>query len=159
MLEEISGVESESTLKLENQLCFALYEASRATIDIYRPLLDAMGVTYPQYLVLLILWEQGVCSVKELGQLLHLDSGTLSPLLKRLEAAGFIKRQRRTKDERVVDISLSDKGYALKDQALAIPEKFSCELDISLEEYANLLASLKKLTRRLYARQATRYRS
>jgi MarR family transcriptional regulator, organic hydroperoxide resistance regulator len=157
MLEDIPGVESEKILKLENQLCFALYEASRATIDIYRPLLDAMGVTYPQYLVLLILWERGTCSVKELGQLLHLDSGTLSPLLKRLEVAGFIKRQRRVEDERVVDISLSDKGHALKDQATAIPEKVACELDISLEEYTVLLTSLKKLTRRLYARQETRY--
>lgn len=92
-------------LKLDNQLCFALYEASRATINIYRPLLDELGITYPQYLVLLILWERGTCSVKEIGTFLHLDSGTLSPLLKRLEAASFIKRQRRANDERVVDIA------------------------------------------------------
>lgn len=159
MLEDRSGGPTENTLKLENQLCFALYEASRATIDVYRPLLDAMGVTYPQYLVLLILWEHGQCSVKELGQLLHLDSGTLSPLLKRLEAAGMIKRQRRVEDERVVDISLTDQGYALKDQANTIPERFSCELEISLEEYTNLLMNLKKLTKRLYARREMRGRS
>src|SRR5579885_1180591 len=102
--------------KLDKQLCFALYEASRATIDLYRPLLDELGITYPQYLVLLILWERGTCSVKELGGLLHLDSGTLSPLLKRLEATGFIKRQRRAADERVVDISLTETGQALKSQ-------------------------------------------
>lgn len=159
MPEDILGAQPENTLKLENQLCFALYEASRVAIDIYRPLLDALGVTYPQYLVLLILWERGTCSVKELGQLLRLDSGTLSPLLKRLEAAGFIKRRRRVEDERVVDISLSDKGCTLKDQALAIPEKFSCELNISLEEYMALLTGLKRLTGRLYARQGTRHRS
>ncbi len=156
MFEDRQAVPSEETLKLENQLCFALYEASRATIDIYRPLLDAMGVTYPQYLVLLILWERGTCSVKELGQLLHLDSGTLSPLLKRLEIAGFIKRQRRIKDERVVDISLSEEGHALRERATALPEKFACELDLSLAEYIDLLSSLKKLTKRLYARQTTR---
>lgn len=149
-------VPPEETLKLENQLCFALYEAYRAATDIYRPLLDAMGVTYPQYLVLLILWERGTCSVKELGLLLHLDSGTLSPLLKRLEAAGFIKRQRRPQDERVVDISLSPKGHALKDQATALPEKFACELDLSLEEYISLLTSLKRLTRNLYDRQTAK---
>ncbi len=156
MLEDIPGITSEQTLKLENQLCFALYEASRATIDIYRPLLDAMGVTYLQYLVLLILWERGTCSVKELGQLLHLDSGTLSPLLKRLEAAGFIRRQRRVEDERVVDISLTDQGHALKDQAAKIPDKFFCELDMSLEEYIALLTSVKKLTGHLYARQSAK---
>lgn len=144
---------SVDTLKLDTQLCFALYSASRATIDIYRPLLDSLGITYPQYLVLLILWEQGTCSVKDIGTRLHLDSGTLSPLLKRLEGAGFIKRQRRAEDERVVDISLTDEGYALKSQAALIPEKFFCELDLSFEEYIDLLTSLKKLTERLYARQ------
>lgn len=158
MLEDRPGVESTNVLKLEHQLCFALYEASRATIDIYRPLLSAMGVTYPQYLVLLILWERGTCSVKELGRLLHLDSGTLSPLLKRLETAGLITRQRRAEDERVVDISLSEQGRALRDQALTIPEKFACELNISREEYINLLTSLKALTKRLYARQEARHR-
>src|SRR5258708_1232460 len=97
--------------QVEKQLCFVLYEASRATIDIYRPLLEELGITYPQYLVLLILWERGTCSVKEIGQVLHLDSGTLSPLLKRLEAAGFLTRQRRANDERVVDISLTSDGH------------------------------------------------
>lgn len=144
---------AERVLKLEDQLCFALYEASRATIDIYRPYLDELGITYPQYLVLLVLWEQGTRAVKEIGNLLHLDSGTLSPLLKRLETAGFIKRQRRASDERVVDISLTDKGFELKSHALPIPEKFYCELDLTYEEYINLLKALKKLTAQLHARQ------
>lgn len=139
--------------KLDNQLCFALYEASRATIDVYRPLLDELGITYPQYLVLLILWEHGTCSVKEIGALLHLDSGTLSPLLKRLEATGFIKRQRRANDERVVDISLTPEGYALQERAASIPEKFACALDLTLDDYSDLLARLKKLTTQLYARE------
>ncbi|HET8845629.1 MAG TPA: MarR family transcriptional regulator [Ktedonobacteraceae bacterium] len=141
---------------LETQLCFALYSASRATIDIYRPWLDRLGITYSQYLVLLLLWERGTCSVKELGDLLHLDSGTLSPLLKRLEAAGFIRRQRRSADERIVDISLTDAGQTLKSQAASIPERFSCEIDLSIEEYITLMTSLKTLTERLYAKQAVK---
>ena len=141
-------------LRLDRHLCFALYAASRATIDIYRPLLDESGITYPQYLVLLILWEHGTRSVKDIGTLLYLDSGTLSPLLKRLEAAGFIRRQRRVEDERVVDISLTAEGQALKSRASSIHEKFACEVDLTLEEYVNLLTSLKNLTERLHARQA-----
>jgi len=147
------GMTATGTPKLETQLCFALYAASRATIDIYRPLLDELGITYPQYLVLLILWERGACAVKDIGNLLHLDSGTLSPLLKRLEGAGFIKRQRRAEDERVVDISLTEQGQMLKSQAIAIPEKFVCELGISFHEYITLMTGLKKLTDHLYARQ------
>ncbi len=151
-MEDLNSAKAEA-IKLDRQLCFALYEASRATIDIYRPLLDELGITYPQYLVLLILWERGPCSVKEIGGLLHLDSGTLSPLLKRLEAAGLIKRQRRANDERVVDISLSDKGQALKARAASIPEKFYCELDLSFDDYISLLTRLKSLTQQLHARQ------
>lgn len=144
------------TPRLETQLCFALYAASRATIDIYRPLLDELGITYPQYLVLLILWDRGSCSIKEIGNLLHLDSGTLSPLLKRLEAACLIRRQRRVEDERIVDISLTEQGQALQSQAASIPEKFGCELEMTFEEYTSLLQSLKKLTGHLYTREATR---
>ena len=144
-----------SGFKLENQLCFALYEASRATIDVYRPLLDELGITYPQYLVLLILWERGTCSVKEIGALLHLDSGTISPLLKRLEATGLIKRQRRANDERVVDISLTPAGHALQERTASIPEKFACALDFTLDDYSDLLARLKRLTAQLYARERT----
>jgi DNA-binding MarR family transcriptional regulator len=151
-MEDMKRARSQETLKLENQLCFALYEASRATIDIYRPLLEELGITYPQYLVLLILWEKGRCSVKEIGMLLHLDSGTLSPLLKRLETAGLILRQRRSADERIVDISLTDKGRALKQRAASIPEKFYCELDLSFNDYMDLLTRLKNLTARLHAR-------
>jgi DNA-binding MarR family transcriptional regulator len=116
-------------------------------------LLDELGITYPQYLVLLILWERGTCSVKEFGQLLHLDSGTLSPLLKRLESSGLITRQRRANDERVVDISLTAAGQALQEPAAAIPEHFACALELTYDEYRDLLAHLKKLTRQLHARE------
>lgn len=152
MMEEREEIRKPRTSTLDTQLCFALYEASRATIDVYRPLLDEIGITYPQYLVLLILWERGTCSVKEIGHLLHLDSGTLSPLLKRLEAAGFVKRQRRPADERVVDISLTEHGYALQKRVAAIPEKFRCELDLSFDDYMGLLTRLKKLTQLLHSK-------
>lgn len=152
-MEDIQAVQQEEMPKLDVHLCFALYEASRATTDVYRPMLEELGLTYPQYLVMLILWERGQCSIKEIGNLLHLDSGTLSPLLKRLEAAGFIKRQRRLSDERVVDISLTESGCVLKKRAVTIPERFHCELDLSLEEYTNLLARLKKLTALLYSKR------
>ncbi len=151
-MNDAKKVPASEMFKLDNQICFALYEASRATIDIYRPLLDELGITYPQYLVLLILWERSTCSVKEIGQLLHLDSGTLSPLLKRLEATGFVARQRRASDERVVDISLTAAGRKLQERAASIPEKFGCELDLTFDEYAGLLTRLKKLTTQLHAR-------
>jgi DNA-binding MarR family transcriptional regulator len=153
---EIDEIPSNEMFKLENQLCFALYEASRATIDVYRPLLEELGITYPQYLVLLILWERGTCSVKEIGKLLHLDSGTLSPLLKRLEATGFIKRQRRVNDERVVDISLTTEGRALQQQAATIPEKLGCELELTFDDHVELLTRLKRLTAQLYSRESAR---
>ncbi len=152
-MNDVNKAKISAMFKLDNQLCFALYEASRATIDIYRPLLDELGITYPQYLVLLILWDRGMCSVKEIGNLLHLDSGTLSPLLKRLEATGFITRQRRANDERVVDISLTPAGCTLQERAASIPEKFVCELDLTFDEYADLLGRLKKLTTQLHARE------
>ena len=135
--------------KIDDMLCFALYAASRAAMDVYRPLLDELGLTYPQYLVMIVLWDRETCSVKEIGRTLHLDSGTLSPLLKRLESAGFIKRQRRTQDERVVDISLTEEGRALRERAADIPMKVSCRYGIEFEEYVTLLGQLKKLTERL----------
>lgn len=151
-MDDTQRARSQEMLKLENQLCFALYEASRAMIDIYRPLLEELGITYPQYLVLLILWERGARSIKEIGALLRLDSGTLSPLLKRLEASGLILRRRRPADERVVDISLTEEGRALQQRASSIPERISCELNLSFDDYLALLTRLKQLTTHLHAR-------
>lgn len=143
--------EDQNTLQIDDMLCFALYTASRAAMDAYRPLLDNIGLTYPQYLVMIALWEHETCSVKELGNLLRLDSGTLSPLLKRLEGAGFIKRQRRASDERIVDISLTDEGRALHQHAANIPAQIGCKYDIEFDEYIELLERLKKLTGHLSA--------
>jgi MarR family transcriptional regulator, organic hydroperoxide resistance regulator len=108
-------------LRLDNQICFAVYSAAHAFNRIYKPLLDRLGLTYPQYLVMLALWERDDVPLKEIGERLFLDSGTLTPLLKRLEAAGLVKRTRSTEDERQVKIALTAQGQALKDKARSVP--------------------------------------
>ena len=113
-------------LALEHQFCFALYSASHAMTKTYKPLLDALGLTYPQYLVMLVLWQQDGVLVKDIGARLFLDSGTLTPLLKRLEAGGLLARNRDPHDERQVRISLTPAGRALRQQAMAIPEQVLC---------------------------------
>lgn len=113
-------------LALENQFCFALYSASHAVTKTYKPLLDRLGLTYPQYLVMLVLWEQDAILVKDIGARLFLDSGTLTPLLKRLEANGLVERRRDAHDERQVRISLSAAGRALRAEAMAVPEQLLC---------------------------------
>jgi len=121
-------------LKLDNQLCFSIYAASRAITRAYRPILDEFGLTYPQYLVLLILWEKDGLAVNEIGSRLYLDSGTLTPLLKRMENAGFIDRRRGKLDERIVEIHLAEKGQNLRGQALRIPESFVADSRLELAE-------------------------
>ncbi len=116
-------------LKLKNQVCFPLYAASRLVIQKYKPLLDELGVTYPQYLVLIVLWEQNEIPVKEISEKLFLETNTLTPLLKRMQVNGLVERSRSKKDERVVIISLAQKGKALKEKASEIPHKLFCELD------------------------------
>ncbi|MFC4528310.1 MarR family transcriptional regulator [Dyella halodurans] len=134
-------------LLLDQQLCFALYAASRSITGLYRPLLEPMGLTYPQYLVMLVLWEQDDVTVRELGQRLQLDSGTLTPLLKRLQAAGLVSRQRRSDDERVVEIRLTPAGLALREQANDIPACLAQRLELSLDQMQRLRDELKQLTR------------
>lgn len=139
---------SRELLKLDNQLCFALYAASRAVTQAYRPLLEALGLTYPQYLAMLVLWEQegdeGI-PVSGLGERLMLDSGTLSPLLKRLEAQGLVRRQRDDRDERVVRVHLSERGHALREAAVAVPEKLLQCLPMPLGEVVALREQLARL--------------
>ncbi|WP_448610495.1 MarR family winged helix-turn-helix transcriptional regulator [Geodermatophilus sp. URMC 60] len=134
---------------LEDQLCFALYAASRAMTARYRPLLDAIGLTYPQYLVMMLLWEEDNQTVGQLGARLSLDSGTLSPLLKRLTTAGLVTRHRRVEDERSVAIALTDAGRALRDKADAISHEIICALDLDREEFADLKAKLNLITERV----------
>ena len=139
-------------LRLEDQLCFALYSASRAVTSAYRPLLDELGLTYPQYLVLLVLWEDDACSIGQLGDRLHLDSGTLSPLLKRLEAAGLVRRQRSDTDERRVEVTLTADGRALEDRAACVPERLLGSTDADPAQLAALRDALTLVTAEVYAR-------
>jgi MarR family transcriptional regulator, organic hydroperoxide resistance regulator len=134
---------------LEDQLCFALYAASRALTARYRPLLEAIGLTYPQYLVMMLLWETDHQTVGRLGARLSLDSGTLSPLLKRLTAAGLVTRNRRAEDERSVAISLTDAGRALRERAESVSGEMICALDLDRAEFADLKAKLEMVTRRV----------
>ena len=140
-----------ATLRLEEQLCFALYSASRAVTSAYRPLLDELDLTYPQYLVLLVLWEDDACTIGQLGDRLHLDSGTLSPLIKRLEAAGLVRRQRSNADERRVDVTLTAEGRALEDRAACIPERLLGSTDADPAQLAALRDALTLITSEVYA--------
>lgn len=137
------------SLKLDNQLCFALYACAKEVTRIYKPLLDKFGITYTQYITLLVLWEHDNITVKELGKKLHLDSGTLTPLLKKLENMNLLKRIRDTHDERNVYIKLTDKGVNMRDEALEIPKKMFCSTGISMEEASNLKDKLKNLLNNL----------
>ena len=141
------------SVALDDQLCFALYAASsqqeRAVTARYRPMLDAIGLTYPQYLVMLLLWEQDNQTVGQLGQRLALDSGTLSPLLKRLTAAGLVSRRRRVEDERSVSIALTDAGRALEDKAVAISAEMIGAIGFDTDEFDDLKSRLRLLTARV----------
>ncbi|HAG05046.1 MAG TPA: MarR family transcriptional regulator [Lachnospiraceae bacterium] len=132
-------------LKLENQLCFPLYACAKEVIKKYRPFLSKLDLTYTQYIAMLILWENGEISVKELGKKLFLDSGTLTPLLKKLESKEYIKRVRSENDERILLISLTEKGSALKEKASEIPEKMSSCVNLNRKEAETLYMLLYKL--------------
>lgn len=136
-------------LRLDNQLCFALYAATRAIAKTYRRRLDPMGITYPQYLVLLTLWEQDGLTVSEIGARLRLDSGTLTPLLQRLESLRFVKRKRSADDERVVQAFLTNKGATLKDDALDARRYVACQLGMSEAQIMQLRADLMALVSQL----------
>ncbi|HTJ56125.1 MAG TPA: MarR family transcriptional regulator [Devosiaceae bacterium] len=138
-------------LRLERQLCFAVYAAAHAYNRLYKPLLDPLGLTYPQYLVLLVLWEQDGLTVKAIGQLLLLDSGTLTPLLKRLEAAGLVSRQRNDADERQVIIRLTATGRELQYRATEVPKAVARAFDGPESEALILKQTLVALRERLSA--------
>lgn len=137
--------------RLERQLCFAVYSAAHAFNRAYKPILDRVGLTYPQYLVMLVLWEKGSLSVKIIGEKLDLDSGTLSPLLKRLEHAGLIRRARDPKDERQVIVSLTEKGSGLKCQVGTIMDAIGQATGCDMAEIANLRNQLQRLKTNLAA--------
>ncbi|MGW1375462.1 MarR family winged helix-turn-helix transcriptional regulator [Streptomyces sp. NPDC002446] len=133
-------------LRLDHQVCFSLHAASRAFGGVYRDALKDLGLTYPQYLVMLVLWEHGSQPVKAIGEQLRLDSGTLSPLLKRLETAGLVRRERSTEDERSVTIHLTPEGDDLRERALPVPRRMLAATGLTIEELRTLRTLLGRVT-------------
>jgi len=151
---KLSHADALAALQLDNQLCFKLYAASRAVIRAYKPMLDRLGLTYPQYLAMLVLWEwRGAPpeqpTVKALGERLLLDSGTLTPLLKRLEQLGLVQRQRALRDEREVHLALTVAGATLREQVIPLKTELLCESGVDLDELSELRSRLGDLLDRL----------
>ncbi len=142
-------------LRLDRQICFSLHAASRAFNGVYRVILKDLGLTYPQYLVMLVLWEQGDLPVKALGEQLRLDSGTLSPLVKRLETAGLVRRERSAEDERSVRVHLTEEGSQMRARALEVPRRIMSATGFDLAEIGELRARLDQLTTALDAAART----
>ena len=138
-------MDQHKTPQLGNQLCFPLYVIAKEITGLYRPLLEELDITYPQYLVMMVLWEHQRLTVNQIGEKLFLDSGTITPLLKRLEAKSYIVRQRKIEDERVVEISLTDEGERLQDKACLIPEKMNTRLDLSETDVQELKQAVSRL--------------
>jgi DNA-binding MarR family transcriptional regulator len=136
---------SSDPLALDRQVCFALAAASRTVIGLYRPVLEPLGLTHPQYLVMLALWERSPRTVRDLGEALSLDPATLSPLLKRLEAAGLLTRARNADDERALDVELTPAGRKLRSRALAVPGKIVARLGLEVSELERIRDSLTTL--------------
>ncbi|HSV60353.1 MAG TPA: MarR family transcriptional regulator [Variovorax sp.] len=146
-----SSTQADQMLRLDNQLCFAIYSASLAMTRLYKPLLGQLELTYPQYLVMLVLWEQDGLMVSELGQRLSLDSGTLTPLLKRLEASGYVSRIRDVQDERRVHITLTAAGRRLKARAAKVPACLMDASQCSVQELVSLTQQVQQLRDRIQA--------
>ncbi|MEU6970857.1 MarR family transcriptional regulator [Kitasatospora aureofaciens] len=142
----LPGMTDEELLRLDQQICFSLNAASRAFGSVYRVLLRELGLTYPQYLVMLVLWEDGELPVKRIGERLRLDSGTLSPLLKRLETAGLVRRERSQEDERSVTVTLTAEGSALRGRAGQVPRRLLTATGLPVEDLAALRGLLDRVT-------------
>lgn len=139
------AIMNDEILKLENQLCFPLYAAAKEVVNRYKPLLDKLDLTYTQYIAMMVLWEYKSIGVKELGKHLYLDSGTLTPLLKRLEGKGLVRRERSREDERAVNITITEAGEKLKEEAIGIPGQIVKCMPLSMEEARTLYTLLYKL--------------
>ncbi|WP_256839359.1 MarR family winged helix-turn-helix transcriptional regulator [Ornithinimicrobium faecis] len=140
-----TGLDPDAALALEEQVCFALSVAARNVVAIYKPILEPLGLTHPQYLVMLAMWQHEPVSVRELSTLLHLDPATLSPLLKRLEANGLLRRERNADDERALAVTLTDQGRALRSRALGVPPAVMSRLDMELADLITLRESLHQV--------------
>lgn len=136
-------------IKLDNQLCFSFYAISREIIKLYKPILDKFNLTYTQYITMLVLWEEEEINFKRLGERLHLDSGTLTPVVKKLEAMDLVTKYRTKEDDRVVVVKLAEKGKALKDDITVVPNEISCKIDIEKKQYLELKESLKNILEKL----------
>jgi len=136
---------NDDVLKLKSQLCFPLYACSREVIKKYKKFLDPLGLTYTQYIAMMVLWEQKRVNVKSLGEQLYLDSGTLSPLLKKMETQGFVSRNRDAADERNVIVTITSKGESLKEKAITIPEKIGSCINLDYEDAKTLYTLLYKV--------------
>ena len=141
----MKAMDKYDALKLENQLCFPLYACAREVVKRYRPYLDELGLTYTQYIAMMVFWEKGTCSAKELGEKLHLDSGTLTPVLKSLEKKGYVKRGRLPKDERLLIVDITTEGEALKERAVEIPKRVAECINLNPGEAAALYETLYKI--------------
>lgn len=146
-----------NTLSLDNQLCFALYSASLEMTKLYRPLLEPLNLTYPQYLVMMVLWEKNGIPVKQLGAQLHLDSGTLTPLLKRLEKIEYLTRTRNPNDEREVIVTLTPSGVELEKTARQVPTGVACALGLEFDPFSKLLQQVKDARDRIRAYRDVKY--
>lgn len=140
-----ANLRDDDLLKLEKQVCFGLAVASRSVVAAYKPVLDPLGLTHPQYLVMLALWDRGPMSARELSGYLHLDPGTLTPLVKRLEAAGLVAKTKNPNDERAVVIQPTEKGTALREQALNVPREMMARLELSENEVVELRDTLDRM--------------
>jgi DNA-binding MarR family transcriptional regulator len=132
-------------LKLENQLCFPLYACAKEVVRMYKPFLDEIGLTYTQYIAMLVLWQKKELTVKELGEYLYLDSGTITPLLKKMEAQGLVSRVRSASDERSVLVSLTEQGERLREKAVEVPARIGSCIPLSMEEAQTLYGLLYKI--------------
>jgi DNA-binding MarR family transcriptional regulator len=142
-------MENQQPPQLGNQFCFPFYVIAKEITGLYRPFLDELGITYPQYLVMMVLWEKDGLTINQIGEKLYLDSGTLTPLLKRLEAKNIITRKRKKEDERVVEIFLAEQGSKLRDKACQIPAKMQEKLNLTAEDLLELKATVQKILSRI----------
>jgi len=133
------------SIKLDNQVCFSLYAASREIIKLYKPYLDKYNLTYTQYIAMLVLWEDEKSTVKDIGKRLHLDSGTLTPLLKKIESMGLVKRYRDVNDDRVVIVELTEKGRLLKENVTEVPQEMACKINMPREDLIELKIKLDNM--------------
>ena len=137
------------SIKLDNQVCFSLYAASREIIKLYKPFLDKFNLTYTQYIAMLVLWEDEKSTVKEIGKRLHLDSGTLTPLLKKIESMGLVTRHRDVNDDRVVIVELTEQGRLLKNDVTEVPHEMACKINMPMEKLMELKKHLDGLLKNL----------